>query len=567
MGPTKYLPAYCCARQGCSGYRYVHAAVANAETLVCSICGDAFPTETWMIPEPRRPPRDAAARGSSAAASSSAARGRASKGNAKGKGKGNGQKGYGEGTTKGRGKGSHSKSDQGGTVLSDEAFPRLPRTAAKAKAKPKASASTAPWARSAAAPPSRIEFDPRRKENDPTYPAVINLLVAKHFGHGADIEKAEEELERQRALQEAALPPDKRLAVLRKKLRTAEASVEKFEVRVDEISKELDDAADRLHEARLGLQAQQARTEAIQNDIAATEKLIEAPAGRTALKPGLVGALPRAPKQLGEFLAGIQEFFTAEFELSDHSTSQLASYLQGVASLESNLLKVRAINAAEKAASEDRTKTAKRERPPDADDMADVAGTPTLVADSDPDEEAPRALRTLQEKTADRLQAVASSTTPAPAATSMLGPLACSDATPPAPSPRPVGPLGTTPYAAQMQASTVAAPTAAASQGRADRERSPRREAAATTTDAHADAEETPQLLAEQVAAAAQPCDTLDSLDSETPQLTAAQSAALRGDSVGSCEDLPELEEVVPPMPPQTPQSQAINARGGVPLA
>ena len=338
-------------------------------------------------------------------------------------------------------------------------------------------------------------------------------------------------------------------------------------MRVDEISKELDDAADRLHEARLGLQAQKARTAAIQTDIEATEKLIEAPAGSTALKPGLVGSPSRAPMKLGEFLAGIQEFFTAEFELSDHSASQLASHLHGVASLESNLLRVRASNEAETAAQEARTKNAKRERPPDADDMADVAGTPTSVADSEPDEEASRAIRTPQEQTADRLQAAVSRTTPALAATSSPRPPTCSAETPPASTPRPVGPLGTTPHDAQAQASTVAALPAAAIQGRADRERSPRREAAAQTADADADAEETPQLHAEQVAAAAQPCDTLDSLDSETPQLTAAQSAALRGDAVGSCDDLPALEEAALPMPPQPPQTQAINARGGVPFS
>ncbi len=225
------------------------------------------------------------------------------------------------GTFKGRAKGGN-----GGPSSYEAAFPAL-RAAAKAKAKAKASTSTAPWARTAPTS-TRVDVDQRRKKTDPTYPAVIQLIVAKQSGNDADIVKAEEELERQRSLQESALPPDRRLAALRKKLRAAEASVAKFEVRVDEISKELDDTADRLHEARLGLQAQQARTRSIQSDIDSTERLIEAPADKKALKPGLVGAPPLpAQMKLDDHLAGIQNFFMTEFELSEHSASELASYL------------------------------------------------------------------------------------------------------------------------------------------------------------------------------------------------------------------------------------------------
>jgi hypothetical protein len=201
MGPTRYLPAYCCARKGCGVYRYAHTAAANAEDLVCSLCGDAFPTETWMVPEPRRPPRDAAARKGSAFAQ--AAPGRSSQGNAKGKGKGKDKKGYGEVVQKGRGKGGKGGSDE-----YEDVFPALQRPAAQAKAKAKASASTAPWARTAPSTSTQIHVDPRRKATDPTYPAVIQVLVAKQFGNGADIERAKEELERQRALQESALPPE-----------------------------------------------------------------------------------------------------------------------------------------------------------------------------------------------------------------------------------------------------------------------------------------------------------------------------------------------------------------------
>ena len=137
MAP-RFLPAYCCARKGCGGYRYFNAVVANSADLVCSQCGDSFPTETWMLPAPRRPPRDAAARGPSQATG-----GHSAKGNAKGRGKGKGR--WGASAPKGRGKGG-----KGGTDSYEEAFPALQRSTAKAKAKPKASASPAPWAEAAA---------------------------------------------------------------------------------------------------------------------------------------------------------------------------------------------------------------------------------------------------------------------------------------------------------------------------------------------------------------------------------------------------------------------------------
>ena len=195
MGPTKYLPAYCCARQGCSGYRYVHAAVANAENLVCSICGDAFPTETWMIPEPRRPPRDAAARGPSQATG-----GHSAKGNAKGRGKGKGRRGA--SAPKGRGKGGYGSANS-----YEDAFPELPAAAAKAKAKedPRttAAASTAPWAKKAS---YNIQVDQARLKTDPTYTHVLALLVAKQTGDAQAIQEAEDKLENERTKAEAAMP-------------------------------------------------------------------------------------------------------------------------------------------------------------------------------------------------------------------------------------------------------------------------------------------------------------------------------------------------------------------------
>ena len=88
MAP-KFLAAYCCARKGCGGYRFVHSALAHNEPLECSQCGDPFPKKTWMLPEPRRSLRDEAARG------------RGPKGTTKGASKGKGKGGKGAGAPKG----------------------------------------------------------------------------------------------------------------------------------------------------------------------------------------------------------------------------------------------------------------------------------------------------------------------------------------------------------------------------------------------------------------------------------------------------------------------------------
>ena len=134
----------------------MHLAIQNNEPLECPLCGDQFPKRPWMIPVPRRPPRDAAARGPQGGAD-----GGADDANRyKGKGKGKGKNGQGD-RPKGRGKGSTAK---GGTeTASAQDFPSLPRAAAKARAKAKAepspqtAAPTAPWARPAA---TTIKVDP-----------------------------------------------------------------------------------------------------------------------------------------------------------------------------------------------------------------------------------------------------------------------------------------------------------------------------------------------------------------------------------------------------------------------
>ena len=192
-----------------------------------------------------------------------------------------------------------------------------------------------------------------------------------------------------------------------------------------------------------------------------------------------------------------------------------------------------AANAAEAAYEATREKTSnKRERSPPPDAMDDIKGTGdiTPVATSEPDAEIPDAVQAAQE--CESAQTAASSQQPAPPIATLVGdsqgstPAAAAAATG-----HVLGPLGTAPYGAQ-------APTAApapAARPRTERERSPRREAEALPA-------------------------APDSED-ETPQLTSAQAAALRGDSIGgSLDSLPAVEEE------PTPLTTASNARGGASL-
>jgi hypothetical protein len=257
--------------------------------------------------------------------------------------------------------------------------------------------------------------DQKRLLTDTTYPSVLKLLIAKMGESQEDIAEAEEELERERVKNEAALPPARRLAALRKRLRTSEASVAKYAARVESIQDEIDTAADRLHEAKLGLTAQKARTDAIQADIDATEKLIEPTVTQEALRPGLVRPA-RAPLQLDEHLECIHQHFKSKYQLSEDAASRLESQLRGIESLEANLDRVAAVNAAEAAAQmEDVRQSNKRERSPDPAEMADVDLPKTPVARSEPDEEdIAAAARALQEQEGTPGQVVEHSARPAP---------------------------------------------------------------------------------------------------------------------------------------------------------
>ena len=132
---------------------------------------------------------------------------------------------------------------------------------------------------------------------------------AKNFKEKhAEVEQAENQLESDRAKYEAALPPERRLTALRKRLRAAEASAAKFATRVDSIQLEIDEASDRLHEAKLGLRAQKTRVSSIQADIEATELQVPPVVVGDPKKPGLVPP-SRPPLQLDELYETVCEHF------------------------------------------------------------------------------------------------------------------------------------------------------------------------------------------------------------------------------------------------------------------
>jgi hypothetical protein len=391
-------------------------------------------------------------------------------------------------------------------------------------------------------------------ETDPTYPYVLKVLVAKETGVAADIERAEAELEEQRTKHEATLPPEKRLNNLRKKLRSSEASIDKLEVRVMDIQTELDSTADRLHDAQLGLRSERARASSIQQEIEATEKLIEPAPGRAApLKPGPQPA-SRTPLQLEEHLECIYQHFTHKYDLSEDASSQLECQLKGIESLQANLDRMRVINAAEaklqeeaKAAANDAKASNKRERSPAPDGRERAEGKMEVVGEDAPTEVAPSdgGERELEEdppqdsRTPEVAQTPASTppgpTTTASGAETATNPPGAEDDSRQVPAPV-LGPLATAPYGAPapLQQAAAASP-------RLDRERSPRRDA---------DVPPVPSAVTSAVPV--------------TPPLSAAAAARLRGDSVGdSLDSLPALERTEET---QSEQNKPSNARGGGPL-
>ncbi len=289
--------------------------------------GPLFPKRTQMLPEPRRPPRDAAPQGPGP------------KGPTKGKGKGV------DNAAKGGGKGG---------------WPSL-LASAKARAKPRAKAAPtpAPWAAAASQDAHDALFvDKRRLQSDPVYAATLRVVLEKKLEQPDALARAEEQLELDRARHEADLPPERRLTALRKRLRAAEAGEAKYITRVDSIQQEIDAASDRLHEAKLGLKSQQARVASIKADIEATELLVPPVATRAPQQPGLVTPPPRPPLQLDELQELTYQHFQDKYRLSEESAHSLESQLRGIEALQDNLNCVNAVNEA-KANDELRVQTSK----------------------------------------------------------------------------------------------------------------------------------------------------------------------------------------------------------------
>ncbi len=191
------------------------------------------------------------------------------------------------------------------------------------------------------------------------------------------------------------------------------------------------------------------------------------------------------------------QLFKGAYQLSETAAHSLESQLRGIETLNNDLARVAAVNEAEEKLEEDRRVQAraqlrgKRDRSPQRDDASD-----TPVAESE-DEEAAMMVDLVK---AEQVKGQAENVE------------------------RPViGPIGTAPYGAQAPS----VQQAATARTRGDRERSPRRDAEPAVPDS----------------------------EEETPPLTAAQAAALRGDHIDTLDSLPDVLED-PPLP-------ASNARGG----
>ena len=428
-----------------------------------------------MLPEPRRPPRDATPGGSAAP-------------KGKGKGKGKNQ--------------SNSEQGRGTSAKGKEDFPPLPpstRVQPKAKAKPANTpgSTTAPWAEAddQEAEKEKLFVDKRRLQTDPIYAQQMRVVLERTMNQPEALAQAEEKLEQVRARHESELPPDKRITVLRKRLRVAEASEAKLETKVQSIQEELDAAADRLHEAKLGLRAQKTRTAAIRADVQATETLL--PRDSEDADESKSGRKSRTPMTLDEHLECVFQLIKGSYKLSETAAHTLESQLRGIEALNNDLARVAAVNEAEEKLDEERRAQAraqlrgKRDRSPQRDDVSD-----TPVAESENEEEADMKVdsgKAAQEKGQDE---------------SVVKPVV-------------IGPIGTAPYGAQ--APSVQQTATALSRG--DRERSPRRDA-------------------EPAAPAA---------EEGSPKITAAQAAALRGDHIDSLDSLPPLVED-PPQPTSNPR-------------
>ncbi len=500
MAPS-HAAAYCCARRGCGGYRFVHLTVTNNEPLECLKCGSAFPKRTHLMPLPRER-RTHQEEGADLG-----------KGKEKGKGKKSKGKGNGYSDATGGGKGGSAQA----------------RAKAQAKPKPKASAGPrpAPWAQEPT-PAESIYIDPKRMQ-DPTYCSTLQALIADKLKMPDRAAAARAVLAEDRAKYEAELPPDRRLTHLRKRLRTAEAAEAKHEARVRSAEQALVTANANLQEARAGLRERKREVGEIKGAIEATELSI--PPKPEALRPGLIQGGP-AKRALGvpELLELLFQAFRP-YGLSENHAHSLESSLRNIELMKDHLEKEQEAREAAESAEAPTQPPNKRGRPSEEEEdaMGDAAvgallapPTPTPVADEDDEnalEGAERVAMTLAEK------GVGSEAEAAAAADAAVR----------------AGASSTTEAAAPAAAAPAAGGHASpVTSDRAEhRGRSPRRD---------------PPAPAGRVRWADQ------EVEDEAEQLTAAQSAALRGDAAGdSIDSLPHLEA-------NSTQLPSSNQRGGAPL-
>ena len=501
MAPT-HAAAYCCARRGCGGYRFVHLAVANNEPLECRKCGDRFPKRTHLMPQPR-------VRNDVQKAATNLNKGGTGKGKGKDKGKGSGD----NGNAKGGEKGGHAQA----------------RAKPKAKAKAASGPTPAPWAKEPT-PRESIWIDPRRKE-DPVYCATLQALVADKCNRPDRAAAAREELAAERAKYESELPPDKRLITLKKRLRAAEAAESKQEVRVRSAEQALVSANAALQEARAGLRDRKREVGEIKGAIEATE--LQIPPQPEALRPGLQNTAVKKPLGIPELIEMLFQAFKP-YNLGENRAHSLEASLRNLECMMGNLEREQAERDAIESARDMKPPPNKRGRSSEEtadkeDEMQDAAVgdliaplSPTPVAEEDDETslaEAERAATTLAEagvgSEAEIQSAAAAAARSEAAQTPARG-------------------------ASEDHALPAAGGTATpADADRSSRERSPRRE---------------PQR--EAPAGRVRWAD--QDVEEETPQLTAAQSAAIRGDDAGggSLDSLPQLEE-------DSALRQASNQRGG----
>ncbi len=517
MAPS-HAAAYCCGRKGCGGYRFVYLTVANNEALECAKCGSAFPKRTHLLPLPRERRRDGSTGG-------------------KGKGKDN-VKGKGQDTVKGKGKSTKGSKGYG----KGNGHPSAPgdgrkggaQATAAAKATPRPTATSgpkpAPWAREPT-PSESIWIDMRRRD-DPVYYSTLQVLLADKMQRPDRAAAARAVLAEDRAKFEADLPPERRLAHLRKRLKTAEMAKDKQEVRVRAAEEALVTANHTLQEARATLRERHKEVGEISGALEATE--LQIPPKAESVRPGPYPAGPvRREYEFPELLELAFQSFKP-YVMDEARSHALESGLRNLELMRQHLQREQKARDAEEREGDDRAPPTKRgrasEEEEDADHMGDsavgalvVPPTPTEVADNDAGdgvlEAAERTAQTLTERgvgsaeaaaaTADSVQRAAVADPPVPAQLAPQHPEQANDAPP-----------------------THTMPTVRAQL----RERSPRRDPPAPTGRVR---------WADQ------------DVEDETPQLTAAQEAALRGDEgADSLDSLPVMEQ-------ETPQPPTSNQRGG----